>query len=220
MKIKNMNAKYAAFLSALAAALLSPAIANASFVLDTGTPGGTGNDVVSSSTWYAEEFFVAQGVTVSGLAAYLTNGTNGASLTFDIYSSSGPGGNFLNNTAANRNADLVASTTGTFTANGWTSASVNWTPSTSGNYWLAIQQTSPGAANQFDAPTEASTSTGTAPALGYAIYSTSAGSKFQSSAGDPIGLEVSTVPLPASVWLLICGLGGLGTMVLRNRKAI
>jgi hypothetical protein len=220
MNIKNMNIQYVTSLGALAAALLSPSMANASFLLDTGTPGGSTNDVVSSSTWYAEEFYVAAGVPVSSLSAYLTNGTHGATFTFAVYANSGPGGSFLNNSVSNRNADEVASATGTFTTGGWTSASVSWTPSTSGDYWLAIQQTSSGATNQFNAPTEASTSTGTAPALGYAIYSTSAGSKYQPSAGHPIGLEVSAVPLPASGWLLVFGLGGLGTMVRRNRKAI
>ena len=41
MNIKNMNIQYVTSLGALAAALLSPSMANASFLLDTGTPGGS-----------------------------------------------------------------------------------------------------------------------------------------------------------------------------------
>jgi hypothetical protein len=219
MHIKNLNIQYLASLGALTAALLSPGMANASFLLDTGTPGGSTNDVVSSSTWYAEEFYVAAGVPVSNLAAYLTNGTSGATFTFAIYANSGAGGNFIGSSTANRNADEVYSASGTFSGNGWNSTSVSWTPTVSGDYWLAVQQPSTGAANQFDAPTEASSSTGSAPALGYSIYSTSAGSKYQLSAGNPIGLEVTAVPLPASAWLLIGGLAGLGAMVRRTGKA-
>jgi hypothetical protein len=217
-----MKIKYIASMGALAAALLSPGMANASFLLDTGTPTGTGSDTFNSSTWYAEEFYVAAGTSVSSLSAYLTQGAGqlGTSFTFAIYQDPGPGGAFLGSTSSNRGADEVLTATGTFSAAGWNSAAVNWTPSTSGDYWLAIQQTSTGTANSLDAPTESSTGTGTVPALGYAIYSTSAGSKYQSSAGDPIGLEVTAVPLPAAAWLLLSGLGGLGAMVRRRRNAV
>ena len=217
-----MKIKYLASAGALAAALLSPGMASASFVLDTGTPTGGATDSFNSTTWYAEEFSVAAGESVSNLAAYLTQGPGepGATVTFAIYANSGAGGNFIGSTASNRNADEVYSTTGTFSTAGWTSAVANWTPSAAGDYWLAIQQTSSGTANSLDAPTEASVTTGTAPALAYAIYSTSAGSKYQLSGGNPIGLEVTAapVPLPGALWLLGSGAAGLAGIARRRRR--
>jgi hypothetical protein len=212
-----MKSKYVASLGALAAAMLAPAIANADFVLDTGTPGGSTFPVLSTSAWYAEEFYLTAGETVTSVAAYLTSRTGGSTFTFDIYANSGPGGAFLGSSASNRNADSVTTATGTYSSPGWTTASLNWTASTTGDYWLAIQETTAG--TTFDTQTETSTSTGTAPALGYATYVTSSGSKFQASTGNPIGLEVTAVPLPPSAWLLLTGLGGLGALIRRNRQA-
>jgi hypothetical protein len=213
-----MNSKYVAPLGALAAAMLAPAIANAGFVLDTGTPGGSTFPILNTQGWYAEEFYLTAGESVTSVAAYLATGTSGAQFTFDIYANSGPGGAFLGSSAGNRTADSVATATGTYSTAGWTSANLSWTASTSGNYWLAIQETTAG--RTFDTQTETSTSTGTAPALAYATYVSTAGSKFQLSAGNPIGLEVTAVPVPASAWLLLGGLGGLGAMIRRNRQAV
>jgi hypothetical protein len=217
-----MKIKHLASAGALAAAFLSPGMASASFLLDTGTPSGATSDTFNSSTWYAEEFSVAAGESVSNVAAYLTQGAGqlDATFTFAIYANSGAGGNFIGSTPSNRGADEVASGSGTFNGSGWTSATVNWTPSSGGDYWLAIQQTSSGTANSLDAPTEASATTGTAPALAYAIYSTSAGSKYQLSGGDPIGLEVTAapVPLPGALWLLGSGVAGLAGMARRRRQ--
>jgi hypothetical protein len=217
-----MKIKYLASAGALAAALLSPGMASAGFVLDTGTPAGSSTDSFNSTTWYAEEFSVAAGESVSNLAAYLTQGPGepGATFTFAIYANSGAGGNFIGSTASNRGADEVYSTSGTLSSSGWSSAAANWTPSVGGDYWLAIQQTSTGTAYSLDAQTEASTTTGTAPALAYAIYSTSAGSKYQLSGGDPIGLEVTAapVPLPGALWLLGSGVAGLAGIARRRRQ--
>jgi hypothetical protein len=221
-----MNMKYLASAGALAAALLSPGLASANFVLDTGTPAtGTTENTFNSNDWYAEEFSVAAGDPIVSLSAYLNQGagSTGATFTFDIYSNSADGVNFIGSSAANRNgALLVASVNATFNGSGWTSAPITWTPSTSGDYWLAIQQTSTGGANQLDAPQEATTGTGTVPALAYAIATTSA-HVYGTSTAAPIGLEVNDantpVPLPAAAWLLVSGLGGLGTLARRRRNA-
>jgi hypothetical protein len=213
-----MKTKYLLSAGALAAALLSPGMASAGFILDTGTPTGSGSDTFNSTTWYAEEFYAYAGESITTLSAYLTLPSGGSlatptgtPFTFGIYENSGPGGAFTDNTAANIAANEVYTTAGNFSVNGWNSTTAGWTASTSGYYWLAVQQTSPGTTYQLDAPTEASTSTGTAPDLGFAIYASKAGAEYiPSTTKDPIGLEVTAVPLPAGIWLLGSALAGLG----------
>jgi hypothetical protein len=222
-----MKTKYLLSAGALAAAFLSPGLASAGFILDTGTPAGSGSDTFNSSTWYAEEFYVTAGQSITNLSAYLTLPTGGSlatpsgtPFTFSIYENSGPGGSFTDNSAANVAADEVYSTAGNFSVNGWNSSAATWTASTSGYYWLAIQQTSTGTTYQLDAPTEASTSTGTVPALGFAIYAKTGGAEYiPSTTKDPIGLEVTAVPLPAGIWLLGSALAGLGGWCRRRSAA-
>jgi hypothetical protein len=210
-----MNTKIAVIAGAVAAAYLAPGIASASFVLDTGTPTGTGApEVLSTAQFLAGEFAVTAGENITELSAYLTQGAGqpGDTFTFDIYSGSG---------LIARNASPVFSTTGTFTTNGWNSAAVNWTPTTTGDYWLALQVASTTDTKGLDAPTETSTSTGTAPALAFA-YSTG-GSAAYKSTSTGIGLEVtaaSPVPLPAGIWLLGSGVLGLGAMARRRRSGV
>ncbi len=87
-----MNPKTTLIGGALAAILLAPGIASADFVLDTGTPTGTGGPLVlSSSQWEAAAFNVTAGETITSIAAYLTQGSGqpGDTFTFDIYSNNG-----------------------------------------------------------------------------------------------------------------------------------
>jgi len=196
--------------AALALAALEPGIASASFVLDTGTPTGTTSVVLNSSGWYAAEFSVSAGETIDALSAYLTQGSGqpGNTFTWDIYSSSGQF------TGANRDAATFI-TTGTFTANGWNTTAVNWTPTTTGLYWVALQVTGASQTPGLDLPTESSTSTGTVPATAFASAGTNG--RYALETANPVGLEVSAVPLPAAAWLLGSGLLGLGGMIRRRR---
>jgi len=213
-----MNTKTTFIGGALLAVLLAPGIASASFVLDTGTPTGTGApEILSTAQWVAGEFSITAGQTVTALSAYLTQGVGqpGDTFAFDIYSSTGFTGRSSGRT-------LLKTVTATFAANGWNTAAVNWTPTTTGNYWLALQVSSTTQTKGLDLPVETSASTGTVPAGGFAYLGSGTNSQYTTSGALPIGLEVtaaSPVPLPATAWLLGSGVFGLGAMARRRRTA-
>jgi hypothetical protein len=211
-----MNMKTVAIVGVAAAVMILPGIASASFVLDTGIPTGSGAPVVlSTAQSLAGEFAVTAGEQITDLSAYLTQGAGepGDTFTFDIYASSG-----FTSRPSSRPAP-VYTVTGIFTANGWQTAAVNWTPAASGDYWLALQVGSTTDTRGLDAPTEASTTTGTVPALAFA-YAPSSG-QYTTNSAPSIGLEVTAanpVPLPPSLWLMGSGLlVALGSAV-RGRR--
>jgi hypothetical protein len=220
-----MNKKTTLIGGALAAtvALLLPGIASASFLLDTGIPDGTGApSVLNSSQWFAAEFSATAGQTISTVSAWLTNPTGQRSGTpntfsFNIYSDSGF-------TGRSTSRVLLDSVQATYTADGWNSALLDWTPTTSGNYWLAIEvntnATPKDQSNGLDLPQESSASTGTASAMAFAYLTSNTAGKFVTSSTAPtFGVQVSTVPLPAGVWLLGSGLLGLGALMRRQRTS-
>ncbi len=217
MKNMNVMVKVKSMVAAamgLAAFALTPGVASASFVLDTGTPdGSTGTYLVSTSSWLAAEFTTTTTEQVTSLSAYLTQGTGqpGDTFTFDIDS-----GNFLN---VNRNSEtVVQSITGTYTADGWNTTNSDFTLA-AGTYWLVLAVGSTADTRGLDAPGEPSAANGTAPALAFA-YNGSNG-KFTSSGAPAIGVQIgaSPVPLPASVWLLASGLL-IGLTSLARRRVV
>jgi hypothetical protein len=186
-----------------------PVVSKAAFVLDTGTPTGTGGPlIVSSSQFLAGEFSVTAGEDITQLSAYLASATgNGNSLIFDIYS-----GTFIGSHAAKT---LIDSTTATFSGTtGWTSANVNWVVPATGNYWFVIQGN--GVGTTFDAPLETSTTTATVPAVEFASSSNS-GSAFSSLASG-IGLEVSVIVPEPATYGSIAGAGLLAFAVCTPRR--
>ncbi len=189
---------------AVAAFLLAPGLASADFILDTGTPTGTGApQVLNTTQWLAGEFSVGAGNVgqTYALSAYLTQGAGqpGDTFTFDVYAA---GSGFT--ARANTREAPVFTATGTFTGDGWNFSSTDWTPTTAGSYWLALQVSSSTQTKGLDAPVEALASTGSVPALGFAFAPTSG--QYTTSGAQPIGLQISAVPLPPSVWLLASGL--------------
>ncbi len=146
--------KLTAVLPVLAACLL-PTLASAQTdLVNTGTPTGTtAPAILSTAQSVAAEFDIAAGQTVTSLSAYLTQGTAqpGDAFTFTIYSSLG------------RNLPPASFTVSEqWETNGWTTASnVDWTPATSGNYWLVLTSNSSG--YQFDLPPLDSNTTGNPP---------------------------------------------------------
>ena len=209
-----MNAKLTLIAGAVAAICLLPGIASATFVLDTGVPTGSAVSVLSSAQFLAGEFSVTAGTDITQLSAYLTEGTGqpNDTFTFDVYAA----GSGFTARASSREAPVFTAV-GTFSANGWNSTSVNWTPSASGNYWLALQVASPVNTKGLDAPSLSSAGAGAVPALGFA-YAPASG-QYTTVGAPSIGLEISSatpVPLPGTLWLLGGGVLGVGAMARRR----
>ncbi len=202
-----------AIATGLAALALTPGVASASFVLDTGTPdGSTGSFVLSTSSSLAAEFTTTTAEQVTSLAAYLPEGSGqpGDTFTFDIDS-----GSILGQTKNSLTA--LQSITGTYTADGWNVTKTNFSLA-AGTYWLVLEVGSTANTRGLDAPGESSPANGTAPALAFAVPGTSG--RFTSNGAPAIGVQIaaSPVPLPASAWLLGSGLlAGLGSLARRRR---
>jgi hypothetical protein len=209
-----MNRKTASIGGMLAAVLLAPGIASASFVLDTGTPTSIsgGLDVLTTNQWYAAEFTLSSTENISSLSAYLEP-LDSTAFQFDIYSNT----NFT--TTRIGSLQTLDATPATYTAAGWNTTTVNYTLGP-GTYWLALEVTTSAGrgGTGLDLPTTGiSTSTGTAPAQAFA-YGAGTGAEFTASnTGFGVQMAASPVPLPGAVWLLGSGLAGLGA--LRRRRS-
>lgn len=191
------------------AGFLVPAAANAAFILDTGAPTGSGLPVtLDSNDFYAAEFSLAAGQTITGIQNYLTAGLDGSGATYTIalYTSSDFG---------TRSATPVFSGQATFGSDGWNGLSdLSLSGLAAGNYWEAVEVGASDSATGLSLPVPAAN--GTAPALAYAF---NAGSGYTSAGAQAIGAQITVapVPLPAGVWLLASGLLGL-TAARRNRR--
>jgi hypothetical protein len=209
---------------AMLAAAAAPGIASATFVLDTGTPTANGTTFsLDANDFYAAEFNLAAGSTVTSIQAYVTNAlfedSPGDTFTLSIYSAN----NFLNN----RNASAVFATQGTYGSNanspdGWNGASgLSWTATAGGNYWVALEVNPLGGDTAVALGLPSPTGGGTAPALDLAFND---GSGYTDQGAMPFGIQVAAVapvPLPPSLWLFACGALGLGLGgVRRNGRSV
>ena len=187
--------KITAMAVVLVAALALPGIANAQFLLDTGTPTNfTTPDVVSSSSSLAAEFALTAGENLDQISLYLTPGSQNYEdqyLTINLFSS---------NITSRTHANAIASFQLEYTASGWNTTAANYTALATGDYWVSIQTSNSG--YTLDAPGEAAQPTGTAPALAFA-YSTGS-SQYTASSTASFGIQVGeseAVPEPSS-WAL------------------
>jgi hypothetical protein len=192
-------------------ALIAPNLASAALVLDTGTPTSSSmGSTLDGNDYYAAEFNLGSGSTINSIQAYLTAGSDqpGATFTMAIYGS---------DLLTNRFAQQLFSGQATYTADGWTGLSgINFTSTTAGNYWVALEVGGADSAGGLTLPQTAGGG-GTAPALAFAFNS---GGGYATAGALPFGVQVDAttpVPLPAAVWLLGTGLVGLGSRARRRR---
>jgi len=203
-----MHHQKALIAGAVAAAALLPGMASAAFILDTGVPGGSGPPVQLLINDFAAEFSYSSGETITSLAAYVTQGSAqpGASFEFQIYAGT-----------LTRNSTASYSATATYETNGWTSTSpLSLTLPSSGDYWLVVAPIS--GSTGLDLPVQSSATTGTVPALGFEYKS---GSNWTASGAPYIGVEInaaSPVPVPATLPLLLSGLGALAALGRRRNQ--
>ena len=213
-----MNKKTTLLGGVFAATCFLPGLAGAAMLLDTGTPADPSGPaaILSTSSWSAAEFAATAGEDITSLSAYVTQGTGPGqpndTFTFDIYSDS----SFIGVRSGQLSA--LATVTATYTADGWTTAALDWSPTSSGDYWVALEVSSTTQTKGLDLPLESSNTTGTVHALGFATLS---GGKFTESGALPFGVEVtaaSPVPVPPAAWLF--GSGLLGLAVFSRRKPV
>jgi hypothetical protein len=221
-----MHSKTTLIGGAVAAMFLAPVIANASLILDTGTPAtGASSELLDSGQWFAAEFGITAGQTVSSLSVYLSKpgglGQVGDTYTLDIFSSAG----FLGR-AAGQTLDYT--TSGTFTAsNAWNTTNLaattsgTWSAPSTGNYWVAIEVNSSTQTRGLDLPT--TSNNGTAPAEAFAYLGSNTNNQFTTSGAPDVGFQVNTVPVPVPAgasWLLGAGLVGIGSFARRRRTTV
>jgi len=197
---------------ALAATIAFPTLANAQYLLDTGTPTGGLEDVVSSASQLGVEFSLTAGENLQQISLYLTpNAGNNLDnfLTLELYSA---------NITARNHLGAVDSFQLEYTQSGWNSVAANYTVPTTGTYWLTVATASSG--YSYDAQTEASNPSGTAPATAFA-FSSNSGSTFTAATGTTasfgVQIGVAAAPEPSS-WVLAFVACGLFFALRRSRS--
>jgi len=206
-----MNTRHV-FAGILAAALLGPGMANASLVIDTGTPpAGVTPMVLDGNDYYAAEFNLSTTSLINSVSAYMLAGLDSPGATYTIAIYADP------ITSHNVTADYTVQ--GTYQADGWNTTSTSGLNFVEGpgNYWVALEVGASDSAMGLNLPL-GQAGAGTAPALAFAFNS---GSGYTTVGAMPFGIQVdaSPVPLPAAIWLLGSGIAGIGAFARRRRIA-
>jgi len=193
-------------LSAALALALVPA-AHAAATIDTGTPtgGAVGGLVLDGSDWIAAKVTFDQTAVIRGVSGYILGGADGD--TFDIsLHADGP-----------KPGWQLFTTTATFGEDGWNGASgLAWSVA-AGTYWIEFEVTGNDTlgSSTFGGPVVLPTGvahplpTSATPDWGFS-YDASAQS---------IGLQVSTVPWPASAGTMLAGLALLASAAVARRRS-
>jgi hypothetical protein len=197
-----------------AVALASAMPASAALIFDTGAPNGqaVGSYTLNSTSWYAAEVNLPDG-SVTDVSTHILGGTAGESFTVALYANDA-----LSNLP---NSNELYSATATFGSDGWNGLSnlAGWTV-TGGLYWFAFEVRGGQTLGDGGIYSGGLLDNGAAnPALRTAFDTTGGLSGYTVTSPTPysIGLQVSAVPEPASLPMLLAGLGVLGGIA-RRRK--
>jgi len=205
-------------MSTLTAAVLMAASvpASAALVVDTGAPNGqaVGAYTLSSTDWYAAQVnLVASSIT--DVATHILGGTVGETFTVSLYTDDAL--SHLPSSSA-----LYSATATVTSANGWNGLSnlMGWDVTTAGLYWFAFEVQGGQTLGDGGIYSGGLLDTGAANPVLRTAFDTSGGlNGYALTSPSPlsIGLQVSAVPVPASLPLLLSGLGVLGGIA-RKRK--
>ena len=196
--------------------LLSPLVAAATFALaptaqaalaiDTGTPtgGAVGSLVFDGSDWVAAQVAFAGAATIAAIAGHIEGGTAGETFDISLYGGGATPGS------------QEFTTTATYGADGWNGTSgLAWTVP-AGSYWIEFEVNWEDTLGTTSTATGALLDTGVANPVQTATTS-DFGFTYDASA-QSIGLQVSTVPEPASMLQLAGGALLLATLALARRR--
>lgn len=180
-----------------------------SMLVNTGTPDYSGSSLtLNSGQWLAAEFTTAGATTIDGVSGYLDDTgiyQAGATFTISIYDN-----NSANNTPALNSEEYFQQAT--FNQTGWNGLTgLNWQLG-AGSYWVAFEVGSNSDYDTFNGIMPTTASNTTLPiAMDYGNY-------YTSILGGDFGVQITAVPVPASLWLFASGLLAVGRF--GKRKAV
>lgn len=201
------------FTAAVLAAAAAPA--SAALLFDSGTPNGSavGSYTLGSMGWYAAQLSLPN-ASLTDVKAHILGGTAGETFTVALYTDD----------AATHvpSGDALYSATATFTSDGWNGVSnlTGWDV-TSGLYWFAFEVRSGQTLGDGDIYSGGLLDKGASnPVLRTAFDTTGGLSGYSVTTPTPltIGVQVSAVPAPAALPLLLSGLGLLGGIAKRRKQ--
>lgn len=196
-------------LAAVAALALAP-IAHATAAVDTGTPSGDPlfGFAFDANDWVATKVTFANATTIDSISGYLLGGGDGETFDIALYADG----------AKPTSLSQLGAATAIFGSDGWNGASgLGWHVA-AGTYWIEFELNwnDTLGSSMSDGPLVFTTGvpnpvpTFTTPDSGFTYFDDGATS---------IGLQVSTVPWPASVWTMLAGVAMLASLGLARRRA-
>ena len=190
-------------LAAAAALALSSAAHAATVVIDTGTPVGSDFPLVlDSSDSVAAKVSFANATTVDSIYGHMLGVTAGD--TFDISLYADKSG------VPDSRSWSMYTFTATYGADGWNGTSgLGWTVA-AGTYWIQFEM------NWDDSEDSVLFDVGVPQAV---TTKTTADNGLDYSVAPSIGLQVSTVPWPASASTMLAGLALLASLAIARRRA-